>query len=425
MVRGVAPVTAANANGAETKPSTADLVRGVLAASAPPPGPDPFAAELAKALIDVRAVQGVEGIGKARPPMLLDAADLMSAPREATPWLIRNLVTRDSVVVIGAAPKACKTWIATEMALAIAVGGMAFGQFRAEAGTVAYFYAEDTAPEVRITALGRGCGATLSPRRMFVQPRRHGIDLTLEDDLAWVLASCRRCGQLDALFLDPLRDLHTAEENDAGDMAKVMGALRVLAGLLKCTVFVAHHVGKPQQGGDTRRAGQRLRGSSAIGGALDAGIYINRVSEDDPAQFELVVDTELRSARAAGSFSLRLTVEDDDQGRAERATWHLSWEMPLRGKAAKDADKAVDPATLQRLEREILAMLEGSDTPLSRKDLEQNVTGRAGTIRVALEGLQGESPPRVVSVKPQNGKSLSTPARAREIGFQAVTGGAV
>lgn len=334
--------------------SSDDAGKLATAANASAPAPDtsatvedPFAAEVARALVDVQAALGVKAPAQ-RPPLFIDACDLLAMPVAPTPWLIKSLLVRGGVAVLGAAPKACKTWVASDLALAIAVGGMALGEFRAEAGRVAYFYAEDARPQVRVGALMRGHGIReLPPGRLWLQPRRHGLNLGADEDLAWLLASCRARGALDLLVLDPLRDLHVEEENDSGAMSTIMRRLRVLGGLLGCAVLVTHHVAKPSQGGGPRRAGQRLRGSSAIGGALDAGIYLDRTGEDDPGRFDLVVDTELRDARAAGAFSLALTVEDDASGRAEVARWHLSWEV--QRKAAGGDSGRVEAAVLENV----------------------------------------------------------------------------
>ena len=65
-------------------------------------------------------------------------------------WLIDELFTSASVGLLGGPPKAFKTWVAAELALAVATGTKAFGRFAApDPGPVLFFGAEDPPPDLR------------------------------------------------------------------------------------------------------------------------------------------------------------------------------------------------------------------------------------------------------------------------------------
>jgi hypothetical protein len=102
----------------------------------------PWECELATALQDVQAAIANNG-SAAREPMFIPAAELFTREYPATSWLVNGLITRGGIVTIGAEPKASKTWLATEIALAISSGAKVCGEFFAERGKVAYFFAED------------------------------------------------------------------------------------------------------------------------------------------------------------------------------------------------------------------------------------------------------------------------------------------
>ncbi|MCX5743924.1 MAG: AAA family ATPase, partial [Proteobacteria bacterium] len=180
----------------------------------PPPEPGTWPHALALALADVCQALGTTKGGATHAPLFEDAVGLLDRQFTETPWLVTGLVTRGGITTIGAEPKASKTWLATELAVAVATGTKACGEFQAAPGRVAYFYAEDLPKQVRnrVRALLVGAGRTLEPGRLSVQPRGEFLDVTRDADLARIVASCRQFGPIDLLVLDPLRDISSAAE---------------------------------------------------------------------------------------------------------------------------------------------------------------------------------------------------------------------
>lgn len=319
---------------------------------------DSWADEQARALADVRAGLGTEGGGR-RDPLFVDATTLLRQEFTALPWLVDGLITRGGTVLVGGVPKlAKKTWLATEIALGVATGTKVCGSFSAMAGRVAYFYAEDTGIQVRnrIRALLAGANRGLEDGRLHLEPRGKFLDVTRDEDLAWIVASCRRCGRLDLLILDPLRDISSAAEDKSDAMAPVMRRLRLLGEILGCTVLVVHHAGKPNESSGKRGGGARLRGSGAIWGSADSGIYFLDCRGDGRSSFENTVESEIKGARSAGIFTLGLRIDDDDSGEAVRASWSVDRNrgehQGKRSKGAAEAEHADDEqvfAFVQRL----------------------------------------------------------------------------
>jgi replicative DNA helicase len=306
------------------------------AAGGPEPGTWPHA--IATALADVRALTGAAEVVDATPAPLftLDAVDLLSREFPETQWLVTGLATRGGLVVIGGEPKTAKTWLGTEIAIAVATGTPVCGEFYATAGTVAYFYAEDLDRQVRnrTRALLAGADRRLAAGRFIPQPRGKFLDVTRDEDLALIVASCRRLGAIDLLVLDPLRDISSAAEDKSDEMGPVMRRLRLLGEILRCTVAVVHHAAKASIDTAKRRPGQRLRGSGAIHGSTDSGIYLSDLESDDPHVFKNTIDSEIKGARSAGGFTVTLTVEDDEQGEAVKATWAVDRDEVAAKRAA-------------------------------------------------------------------------------------------
>lgn len=281
---------------------------------------------LEKALTDVKARLDATKMGQAE-PLFGDAVELLAREFTGARWLVTGLVTRLGITVIGGEPKTAKTWIGTELAIGVATGTKVCGEFFAEHGRVAYFYCEDIDVQVRnrVRALLAGGDRLLEPGRLFLQPRGAFIDVTRDEDLAWIVASCRRLGLLDLLVLDPLRDIHSGEEDKSDSMRNVMRRLRVLAELLTCTVGVVHHAPKSTKENSKRRPGQNLRGSGAIHGSVDSGIYLeDSDSSDGTNNFANAVTSQIKGARSAGLFRLDLSVVDDEIGEATSATWRVT-----------------------------------------------------------------------------------------------------
>lgn len=307
---------------------------------------DPWQQELAKAREDVDRAIGSFSLQDRKPLFGIDATELLKIEFPPAPWLVSGLITKGGTAVAAGEPKAgIKTWMLIEIACAIATGTRAFGEFYAERGRVAVFFAEDQAQSVRnrVRAILAGADRMIAPGTLLLQPRGEFIDVLKDDDLAWVIASARRLGKIDLLVLDPLRDVHSGEEDKSDSMRDVMRRLRLLGEVIGCTVAVSHHVPKQTKDTATRRPGQNLRGSSAIHGSIDSGLYIQPADESDgTTTFAAGVISQVKNARSAGAFGLELGITDDSNGEAIHARWIHSSEAP---------QPAVKPATQRKAEK--------------------------------------------------------------------------
>lgn len=368
---------------------------------------DPWQQELEAARSDVEKAIGSSALGTRKPLFGVDAVDLLRAEFPPAPWLVAGLITKGGTAVAAGEPKAgIKTWMLIEIAVAIATGTKAFGEFYAEHGRAVVFFAEDQAQSVRnrVRATLAGGDRTLAPGTLLLQPRGEFIDVLKDDDLAWVIASCRRIGKIDLLVLDPLRDVHSGEEDKSDSMRDVMRRLRLLGEVIGCTVAVSHHVPKQTKDTAARRPGQNLRGSSAIHGSIDSGLYIQPGDGDGTSMFAAGVVSQVKNARSAGAFGLELAITDDENGEAVRAQWVHSLEAPAQNKtpaqerraenSAADDDKVLgwihQKATAGEFltQRAIRLMMPGNSQYRVRRSIERLLksgrlfVGDGGTIRI-------------------------------------------
>lgn len=341
---------------------------------APQAEPNPFAAEIKRALEEIKAALGKRKPKERKPLFSVDAADLLGEEFTDVQWLVTGLITSPGTVIIGGGPKeAKKTWLATEIAVAIATGTKVCGEFFAKQGSVRYFYAEDTRRQIRnrIRALLAGADRTIPKGALILEPRGEFIDIMQDEELAWIVASCRQGPKPALVVLDPLSDIHSGEEDKRDSMREVMRRLRLLGELVGCTIAANHHVIKPNESTKGRSGGQRLRGSGSIHGSLDCGIYVLECDGDGVSVFTNTVQAEVKGARSAGKFTLELRIEDDDAGEAVHAAWTVTHDdVGKDGQDAADDEAAfgfVRDLALQGVHLSARALRERAGRPIPEK----------------------------------------------------------
>jgi hypothetical protein len=292
-------------------------------------------------------------------------------------WLVDQLFARSSVGLLGGPPKAFKTWVAAELALAVATGTPAFGRFAApDPGTVLFFGAEDPLPDLRTRFDGIA--------------RARGLDLTTVPLLLLDVAQLRLddAGHLDRLHrtvalhaprllvLDPfVRLVAGLDENSARDVSAVLGALRTLQREHDVTVLLVHHMRKSP----AAHPAQQLRGSGDFSAWLDSGLYLTRHGDDR------VLVVEHRSAPAPSPFRLRLVSGD---------TPHLE---------IQDAHGADTAADLDPLHARIVDRLRTASRPQPTQALREALRVRKADLLAALRALEA----RGVVAKTADGWTLA------------------
>jgi replicative DNA helicase len=303
---------------------------------APQPSADPWSLALDAAKTDIASALGRTTTN--REPLFgddTDAVSILACEFDGARWLVKGILEQQTLGLIGAAPKQIKTWLADEIGVAIATGTKVCGEFYAERGIVVMFCAEDTkqSKRNRIRSLLAGAGRKLEPGQLYIRWRGKTIDITSDDDMAWLLASARSIGkQIALLIIDPLRDVHGAEENSSDGMSNVMRRLRVLGELLGCAVLVNHHATKPSESTKGRKPGQQLRGSGAIYGSADTVMVFTDSKGNGIDDFTIATSCEVKGRRSAGGFGLNLRITDNAEGEAVRADWKY---LPLSAAASK------------------------------------------------------------------------------------------
>lgn len=189
-------------------------------------------------------------------------------------WLVTQLWSLDAVGIVGGEPKCCKSFLALDLAVAVAAGVPCLRRFAVpDPGRVLLYAAEDAHPIVRRRLEGIATAAGVDLRDLDIQVITAP---TLRLDLpADRLALQEAVGRLQPrlLILDPFVRLHRIDENASGEVAPLLAYLRELQRRYALAVLVVHHAKK---GAGNVRAGQALRGSSEFHAWGDSNLYLRR-----------------------------------------------------------------------------------------------------------------------------------------------------
>jgi RecA-family ATPase len=191
-------------------------------------------------------------------------------------WRIETLLERNGILVVGGPPKRGKSRLVLSMLLDAAVGEPVLGQFRpmgrlgaliynAEGGVHGMKARQEMWADIDRTKLTEVRVTDRRPKLLTVFGRFAAS--ALEEEVALWRRIRDSGGQLDIVVLDPLIAFHCADENNNAAMHLLLDRLRDAAEKEDVALIVVHHEAKP--GELPKQGGLRLRGASAIHGAVD------------------------------------------------------------------------------------------------------------------------------------------------------------
>ena len=230
------------------------------------------------------------------------AADLEEGD-PAHRWLIDSLWMQHGVGMIGGLPKSHKSWLGLDVAVSVASGTPCLDTFAvSDPGGVLLYMAEDAAPLVKARLLGlcrhRGLDLKALVIHVITAPTVR-LDLLPDQHR---LAQTVRCLAPRLLILDPFVRLHQANENQAGEVAPILGYLRALQRAHNLAVIVVHHSRK----NGSATGGLSLRGSGDFFAWVDTALSLRR------RQHTLVLSVEHRAAAAPDPLTLALLGTEQD-----------------------------------------------------------------------------------------------------------------
>src|SRR6516162_1639120 len=213
-------------------------------------------------------------------------------------WLVTSLWSEQAVGIIGGEPKCCKSFLALDIAVAVAAGTACLRRFEVPlAGRVLLYAAEDALHIVRQRLEGICAASGVALVDLDIQVITvTTLRLDLEADRRRLEATVAKLRPR-LLQLDPFVRLHRIDENASGEVAPLLAWLRELQRRYNLAVIVVHHAKK---GAGRIRGGQALRGSSEVHAWGDSNLYLRRNGDD------LTLTAEHRAAPAMPTVTLEL-----------------------------------------------------------------------------------------------------------------------
>ena len=296
-------------------------------------------------------------------------------------WLVTGLWSEEAVGIIGGEPKCCKSFLALDLAVAVAAGTPCLRRFAVpKPGRVLLYAAEDALHIVRRRLEGICAAAGLAIADLDVQViTAPTLRLDLEADRARLDRTIATLKPR-LLVLDPFVRLHRIDENVSGEVAPLLAFLRELQRRHRLAVTVVHHARK---GAGNMRAGQALRGSSEFHAWGDSNLYLRRDGD------ELTLTVEHRAAAAMPTVTLEL---------AERAN-ALALEVVDRRSQPAQAAKA------RSIDERIIAAIADAAHPQPFTELRARCRVRTATLYHRLAAMTATG--RIV--KSADGYYLTSP----------------
>jgi len=229
----------------------------------------------------------------------VEPAYRLASRAEEERWLIEGLWGEGAVGIVGGEPKCCKSFLALDLAVAVASGHPALRRFTVpHPGRVLLYAAEDAQHIVRARLEGICAAAQCELAALDVQViTAPSLRLDLEGDRR-LLEQTVEALRPRLLILDPFVRLHRIDENASGEVAPLLAYLRELQRRHALAVLVVHHAKKSS---GNIRAGQALRGSSEFHAWGDSNLYLRRTGSG-----ALTLSIEHRAAASLPSIALEL-----------------------------------------------------------------------------------------------------------------------
>jgi hypothetical protein len=235
---------------------------------------------------------------------VLSLAELLSDHPKPEPCLIEPaLLPSQGILFVGGEPKAGKSLLVANLALALAASGEHAG-FRVPAPKrvlICQFELPTPQFALRLATMRRAVGDR-ADSNLFVDTRAAGHMLSSTAGLNHFLQSARSI-QADVIVIDPLYSTHDQDENDTRAMAALCQALVRLRDASKAALIVVHHIRKSA---GRHELGSAFRGSSALHAVGDSYLLLARPSPQIPT-----VELRFQFRYAAAPPSRLLSLDPD------------------------------------------------------------------------------------------------------------------
>lgn len=223
---------------------------------------------------------------------VVDYAALMGSQSSTPGWMVKDFWMKNSHGIIAGEPKSFKSTLAMDMLFAVASDKPFLGQFPVEYGGPVLIVQNENADWImkdRLEKLAFNRGEvgnvkTSAGTKMRIEWARN-LPIFFVNQQGFTLDDAANKEALEdlirrlrpaAIKLDPLYLMFNGDVNSAKDLNPVLQWCLYIKQEYDCSVILVHHYNK---GGEGRRGGQRMLGSTTLHGWIESAWYIQANAE--------------------------------------------------------------------------------------------------------------------------------------------------
>lgn len=223
-------------------------------------------------------------------PWIISVTDLLKEPEEPDLWIVEGLVRHPTVSLVVGPAKTFKSLLVQEMAVSVASGLPMFGLFSVpEARTVIYVQEESSRRAVRRRFRHILAGHDLHPGAVaetLYTVTNQGFEFDNPSTIQRLVADGIEAYEPDLVIFDPLAEMHGADENSSREMRPILKVMKQLRDTYGVSIVVVHHNNKSNQ---YTNPADMIRGTTAIWGAMDGGIFVMETERDNEKQVRVTL----------------------------------------------------------------------------------------------------------------------------------------
>jgi putative DNA primase/helicase len=223
-----------------------------------------------------------------------DVAAMLTTEPEPVDWLIEGVVARGTLTLLAGREKEGKSLLAMACAARGATGGGILAGIRVEPLRVAILDAENGHRELHRRLRSLGLRAEHADRIDIYEAVGHDLRRHLHE-----IESVLEASKPDLVILDSWRSLWGGDENDSGEVSRVLDPVRNLMRAHNAGAVLIHHMRK--SGG--------YRGSSAIGSSVENVLELARHDEDPDRRRRRLRNPSCRYEQEADDRWLRIEAD--------------------------------------------------------------------------------------------------------------------
>jgi hypothetical protein len=220
-------------------------------------------------------------------------------------------------------PKSMKTTLFMDAMISVATGTPFLGKYPVEeTGTVLYVQNENAEWIMRdrfekmlnnkglVGQVSHTVGTSklkvkFQPEVPMYMVNQQGFTLTDPDQQEWLEETIKELKPA-VVCLDPLYLMFDGDIASAQELFPILQWLLYLKNEYKCGIVLIHHWNK---GGESKRGGQRMLGSTTLHGWIESAWYLKSVPSDSD-EANIVMEREFRGAGLHGRLDIRVVMGD-------------------------------------------------------------------------------------------------------------------